>query len=121
MIFSENFAFWYAPTYQEVACDLVLVSVRGERIDVAAGNDDRFGPDAIKPPRFVEATKHVLVNAREGNQAAYGNYVTRQNNNGIVRFHHGRIEERWVAGFERIAKPISQETAVKHNDHTKRH
>src|SRR4029077_2937306 len=121
MIFSEHVGFWHAPTYQEVARDLVLIFVRGERIDVSAGNDDRFGPDAIKPPRFVEATKHVLVNAWEGNQAADGNYATRQNNNGIIRFRHARIDERSVAGFERIAKPISQETAVKHNDQTKRH
>src|SRR5262245_51496977 len=85
---------------------------------MTTGYNNRLGSNMIEPPSLVEAAKHGFVDAGKRDESLGGNHAGRQDDNGIVGFDLGGIDERRVARFEWIAKDVAKNPAVEHDGQT---
>ena len=118
LIFGKYIVFRHTPKYQVVARDLVFIFRWSKGIHVPAGDNDRLGADPVQAPGFLQAVKHVLINRCKRNESAGRNHAAGQDNDRIVRLHFGGLEERRITRFKRIAKQITDGTAVQGDDQT---
>ena len=82
---------------RDFSCSAVFILRRGKGIRVAAGDDDGFGENPVKPPGLVQPAKHGFGDSWELYQTARRDGSAGQDHDGVIRLGLVGIDERRVA------------------------
>ncbi len=79
---------------------------------MAPGDDDRLRPHPVEPPGLVQTMEQGALDGLERDQSRGRHCSGHQDHDRVVGLGGAGIEQRRIAGFQRIAQQLADQPAV---------